>query len=98
VAFCLYNEAADARRIIAIQEPQWLRGIAVSAHGRIVFLPLFEENHAFYERLADSVGDGLRIRGCTLGWPEGAMYYLDHMKSAELRSFVSFWSHPEPGT
>ena len=96
--FCVYNRAADARRIIAIHEPQWLKGIGVSAHGRIVLLPLLDEDHGFYERLAVSVGDGLRIRGRTLGWPERAMYYLDHTKSAELRSFVSFWNHPEPGT
>ncbi len=55
-AFCGYTGAADARRIIAIQEPEWLRGIAVSAHGRIVLLPLFDEDHGFYERFAELRG------------------------------------------
>ena len=96
--FCVYNEAADARRIIAIREPQWMRGIAVSAHGRLVLLPMFDNDHGFYERLADSVGDGLRIRGHAFGWPEKAMYHLDHLNPAELRSFALFCSHPEPGT
>lgn len=87
--FCMFDHSADALRMVVVQEPAVARGIAVTAHGRIVLLPLFDDDRDFYPRLFESDREILKIHGRSFGWPDKAMYRLDHATPEEL---AAFWS------
>lgn len=88
-SFYTFDASAEGCRIGVVREPSWAHAILVVAKGRIVLLPLFDRDHSLYERVADLGQGGLNIRGPSFGWPDKAIYRLDHATTEELATFSS---------
>ena len=54
-----------------------------------MLLPLFDHDLSLYERVADLGQGGLNICGPSFGWPDKAIYRLDHATTEELATFSS---------
>jgi hypothetical protein len=92
--FCAFSPSADALRIGMVQEPAIARGVVITAYGRMVLLPLFDDDFDFYPRIFESDRRSLNIHGRSFAWPEKAMYRLDHATPDEL---AAFWSLSSEG-
>lgn len=78
-----FDAQTSAGKIAIIPE---LRCIGVTHDRRTIWLPIFSSDVNFYDRI---VGVRLNTTCRRFGWPDRAMYKLDHLGEAAVREFCS---------
>ena len=86
--FCLWrqNQPRNARAILLLREPQWLRSFAIQMGGYMVFLPRAGDS-GLYTRIverADQVGDStetVEVQAGIVPWPTRPTFEMDFNRS-----------------
>ena len=71
----------ETRLIMLVEEPSWLKSIAIQMGRHLVFLPPFEGGENLFEDLAteNALGNQLhsKMSGTLVPWPHGPQHSLD---------------------
>lgn len=79
------NRNRHQKVIMMVQDPEWVRGIAVIMDLHLIFLPMWDKDFGFYSRLESLLANPeLTLAGIIVPWPKKPEFAADLALDGEL--------------